>query len=37
VLFDFTLIFAAVAILYGILLSVAALLVEEVSFRKYGR
>ncbi len=34
---EFALIFAVVALLYGIALSVAALLVEEVSFHKYTR
>ncbi len=34
---EFTLLFATVAILYGVGLSIAALLVEEVSFHKYKR
>jgi cellulose synthase/poly-beta-1,6-N-acetylglucosamine synthase-like glycosyltransferase len=35
--FDFALLFAAVAMLFGVALSVAALLVEEISFHKYKR
>ena len=34
---EFALIFAVVALLYGITLSIAALLVEEISFHKYSR
>ena len=34
---DFALLFAVVAVLYSMLLSVSALLVEEVSFHKYSR